>query len=267
MRPVRHAEVEARRGPFPPPAVGGIVQSVHAEEVAAGDQMVVQLTGQHAAVGIPAHAVEGFQPCPGALVQMRDAAGDLGLAETAAARRGIVARGRKPADRAEIVQILQGAQAAAHVVAAVDQAALRIPVIDGLEITLFGKLGHDFGIVQAEAGRVGVDLAVFLGEQGVQMGNGIIALAGAEDAVHPFAPGAYVQVVHQFVLEEVIHALPCLGIHAVFEGLEIVLHHAAAEVGMKLRSRLGVDEFHTQAVRRIAQAYDMGRHVRVRNGL
>ena len=187
--------------------------------------MMVQLPGEQTSICVPTHAMEGLKPGSWAAVKVSDTAGDLCLTETAAPCRSVVSGSREPAYRSEIVQILCWIQASSLIIATINQAPLRIPVINRLEISFLSKFGQNLGIIEANPGRLIIDLLIAGGQEGIQIRQNIIPLLFLEYLPHTITPGTYIQIVDQLILEEIIHPFSTFGVHGILEGLEILLNH------------------------------------------
>ena len=221
--------MEARGGPLPPAAVGRVVEPMHADEVAACEEMVVDLFGEPFRFAAPAHAVERFEPCAGPLVEVGDRTRNLGLDETGTACRGIVARCGKPTGRPEIVEVVERLFTSPHIVAAVDQSARVVPVEDGLEIALFGQCHHHVAVIETDLGRDVADVVL----QGCQVGKDVVAFPVPELGRHIFGPRKDRERVEELVLEEVVHAVAPLLVHVLFETVEIDLDQLFPVVGVQ----------------------------------
>ena len=156
--PVRHAEMVARRRPFPKTAVRGVVQAVQIEQIAAVE--IVFAGGEHQPLRrrAPAQAVISFEPHARTLVQMGDRAGDLALDQIGSSARRIVAGRGVPTHGAEIIAELQRVPAATALIAAVDLPPAPMPLEDRDEVALLSQLHLDVHEVQPVLDRLGTNV-------------------------------------------------------------------------------------------------------------
>ena len=211
--PVRHSEVVARRRPFPPAAVRRIVQAVQRQQVVSLCEVGERGVGDLLAAGAPAAAVVALQPHARPPVQMRDRAGDLVLDEVAAEARLVAARPLIPALGAEVVAKLDDVATAPAVVAAVDHAALLVPLEDRLEVGFLRQRDHHVAVVQPHLGRARPDVA----EQRRQLGHDVVTFAPAELLGEPGRPQVAADAERQLVGEEEVQPLADLAGEAIFE--------------------------------------------------
>ncbi len=157
----------AGRRPLPETAVGGVVQPVQVEQIAAVE--IVLARGEHQVLrrGAPTQAVIPFQPDARTLVELGDGTGDLALDQVGSSARRVVARSGVPADGAEVIAEFQRVAAAAALIAAVDLAAAPVPLEDRDEVALLGKLHLHVHEVQTVLDRLGADILEH-GRQGLE---------------------------------------------------------------------------------------------------
>ncbi len=158
VRPIGHAEVVAGRGPLPPASVRGVVEPVQGQEVLAHGEVGKGRVRQTLRCRTPSAAIESFEPCSRAKIEMGNRTGHFVLDYIAAKAWLVTARAAVPSLGAEVVAKLNDIAASASVIAPVDHAVLVMPVEYGTEEALLAECHHHIAIIQPHFAGARTDL-------------------------------------------------------------------------------------------------------------
>ena len=228
MVPIRHPEMVAGRRPLPKAAVGGVVQSVQVQQIAAVQVVLPRREHQIFRRGAPAQAVIAFEPHARPPVQLGDRAGDLAFDQVRAAARRVVPRRGVPADRAEIIAELDGIRSPAALVTAVDLAATPMPLEDRDEVAFLSQLHFHVHEVQAVLDRSRTDVL----EHGRQGFEHVVTLPLAKRRCQVVRPNPVADAELQFIVKEVVQARRRLAGGMILKRLEKLLDHPLARLRM-----------------------------------
>ena len=83
-----------------------VVETMQADKVPSGHEMMIDLFGEPLGFAAPTHAVKGFEPCAWTIVQVCDRTGNFSLDKARSTCWGVVAGSGVPTHSPEIIQIL-----------------------------------------------------------------------------------------------------------------------------------------------------------------
>ena len=112
-----------------------------------------------------------------------------------------------------------------------------MPVVNRLEIPLFGKVRKDFAVIDADPGSFFSDVI----PEGRQVGQDVVTFPPRKLGGEIVRPGTDCQWIGKLVLEEIVHSAPSFFVHPVLKPVEIDLDQLAAMLRMKLIAGYGRD--------------------------